>query len=267
MLASQGTPGINGATGATGATGETGPIGPQGVPGPVGPAGLSWQSIWSDTGVYNENDVVSFDGASYFCYNPGGVGPEVDNPSIDTGNWALLAAQGATGPQGPQGIPGPPNNGVQILISAPLDVEVTGTTDETEAGVYSFPFTTSLDSIYELSWGVRRRYDAGIITSRVYINTDSGLLGATLIATGEILPAVNGVYSRNVRDFVRVDGGATIFSASTASATDTVVTALFDSFTLTPFSDYWIIFTLELADDTDLGYINRVRLTEYPTTA
>lgn len=85
--------------------GPQGPQGPQGVPGPVGPIGLLWQGSWSVSGTYNINDAVGFGGASYFCINP--VGPSVSDPSTDTTNWALLAAQGATGPQGPQGIQGP----------------------------------------------------------------------------------------------------------------------------------------------------------------
>jgi hypothetical protein len=102
-------PGLVGPTGATGATGAQGPIGPQGVPGPVGPAGLNWQGIWSALTTYADNDAVSFGGASYFCYNPLGVGPSALDPTVDTANWALLASQGAIGPQGPQGIQGPPD--------------------------------------------------------------------------------------------------------------------------------------------------------------
>jgi hypothetical protein len=104
-----GIPGANGApgsTGPTGATGPQGPAGPQGVPGPVGPAGLVWQGLWSASSVYADNDSVSFGGASYFCYNPAGVGPSASNPVTDTANWALLAAEGAVGPQGPQGLAG-----------------------------------------------------------------------------------------------------------------------------------------------------------------
>ena len=93
----------------TGTTGAQGPIGPQGVPGPVGPAGLNWQGLWSALTTYADNDAVSFGGASYFCYNPLGVGPSASDPTVDTANWALLASQGAIGPQGPQGIQGPPD--------------------------------------------------------------------------------------------------------------------------------------------------------------
>ena len=101
-----GATGPQGATGATGATGLAGSTGAQGVAGPIGPAGLTWLGNWSALGTYLENDAVSFGGASYFCYNPAGVGPSATDPSVDTANWALLAAVGATGPQGPAGTPG-----------------------------------------------------------------------------------------------------------------------------------------------------------------
>ena len=101
-----GATGPQGSTGATGATGATGPQGVQGVLGPIGPAGLSWVGTWSALGVYLENEAVSFGGASYFCYNPLGVGPSATDPSVDTPNWALLAAVGATGPAGAAGAAG-----------------------------------------------------------------------------------------------------------------------------------------------------------------
>jgi len=91
--------------GAAVPAGAQGPQGPQGVAGPVGPAGLNWQGAWSNAGVYVPDDAVSFGGASYFCLNA--VGPNPNNPVIDTVNWALLASQGSPGPQGPQGIQGP----------------------------------------------------------------------------------------------------------------------------------------------------------------
>ena len=103
-----GATGPQGSTGATGATGATGPQGVQGVLGPIGPAGLSWVGTWSALGVYLENEAVSFGGASYFCYNVAGVGPSATDPSVDTANWALLAAVGATGPAGAAGAAGTP---------------------------------------------------------------------------------------------------------------------------------------------------------------
>ena len=88
--------------------GAQGPQGPQGIPGAISPAGLNWQGAWSATGTYVIDDVVGYNGASYFCINP--VGPLATTPDIDTANWALLSLQGsngAQGPFGPQGIPGP----------------------------------------------------------------------------------------------------------------------------------------------------------------
>lgn len=90
---------------STGAQGIQGPVGPAGPPGPVGPAGLNWQGAWSASGVYVVDDAVGYGGASWFCIN--NVGPSVTTPNLDTSNWALLAAQGATGPQGPAGAQGP----------------------------------------------------------------------------------------------------------------------------------------------------------------
>jgi len=84
--------------------GQQGPIGPQGVAGPVGPAGLNWQGAWVSGASYVIDDAVGYDGASWFCIAPtsGTVAPD-----LATGEWALLAAEGAQGPQGPQGIAGP----------------------------------------------------------------------------------------------------------------------------------------------------------------
>jgi hypothetical protein len=58
-------------------TGPQGPPGPPGIQGPagpegaVGPAGLEWQGQWVPCTVYNENDAVGYNGASYyvFCEN------------------------------------------------------------------------------------------------------------------------------------------------------------------------------------------------------
>jgi hypothetical protein len=108
--------------------GPQGPQGIQGPPGPVGPAGLDWQGTWSALTTYAENDAVSFGGASYFCYNPAGVGPSVSNPTVDTANWALLAAQGATGAQGIQGIQGlAGTNGTSAYVYFAYATSNTGT--------------------------------------------------------------------------------------------------------------------------------------------
>ena len=81
-----GPQGPQGIAGVTGAQGVQGVQGVQGAIGPIGPAGLNFQGVWSALGTYVNDDVVSFGGASYFCYTAG-VGPSVSNPVIDTVNW------------------------------------------------------------------------------------------------------------------------------------------------------------------------------------
>jgi carbonic anhydrase/acetyltransferase-like protein (isoleucine patch superfamily) len=128
LLASQGATGLQGATGTrgvtgatgptgatgaagpqgiqglTGPTGATGPAGVQGIAGPIGPAGLTWRGAWSATGTYAKDDVVGFNGASYFCLAP--VSNSSTTPTSDPSKWALLASQGVDGPQGPTGAAG-----------------------------------------------------------------------------------------------------------------------------------------------------------------
>lgn len=98
-----GAEGPQGPAGNDGVSGTQGPEGPQGVPGPVGPAGLNWQGQWVSGTSYIIDDAVGFNGASWFCINPTSG---TTSPNLDTTNWALLAAQGATGPMGPQGLNG-----------------------------------------------------------------------------------------------------------------------------------------------------------------
>jgi len=128
LLASQGATGLQGATGPRGVTGSTGPTGPtgvagpqgiqgltgptgatgpagvQGIAGPIGPAGLTWKGVWSATGAYAKDDVVGFNGASYFSLAP--VSNSSTTPTSDPTKWALLASQGVDGPQGPTGSAG-----------------------------------------------------------------------------------------------------------------------------------------------------------------
>jgi hypothetical protein len=101
-----GSVGPQGPQGPQGDTGPQGPQGPQGVPGPTGPAGLLWKGQWVVGTEYFENDAVGYDGASWFLYTESNAGSENENPADNPGNWALLAAEGATGPQGPQGVAG-----------------------------------------------------------------------------------------------------------------------------------------------------------------
>jgi hypothetical protein len=265
LLASQGAAGVTGPTGATGATGLTGAQGPQGVPGPVGPAGLDWQGEWSASGVYAENDAVSFGGASYFCYNPAGVGPSVTDPATDTANWALLAAQGATGPQGPQG---DPINGVVILAAAGAEgTSVTGTlVDTISRSVYIPANTLEENAIIEISWGVYRGTNFADLKNSVHINLSPSLVGATLIATGDTLPVGGPVYSRNIRDARINDTTIAILDVNDGSATDTVTTSERSLITIDRTLDCYILFAIRPLHIGDIGVVDRVRITQYPTT-
>lgn len=126
--------------GPAGPQGVQGPVGPQGVPGPVGPAGLNWQGAWSASGTYVVDDAVGYNGASWFCIT--NVGPSAVTPDVDTANWALLAAQGATGPagatgaQGPTGPQGPSGGAVYSVYTAIIDTNsFTATVLENTLGV------------------------------------------------------------------------------------------------------------------------------------
>jgi len=203
----------------TGATGPQGPIGPQGVPGPVGPAGLTWQGLWSAATTYAENDAVSFGGASYFCYNPAGVGPSVSNPTIDTANWALLASQGATGPQGPQGIQGIQGPGAPSFASTGLFT----TNSLTDVLLTSILIPANTFSGNEgLSFSAQFIKDQPTIaTTTYYINTSNTLSGAALLATFTSLSTSR--YMGIVRTMY-INGSSTyVFNVSTSSNSDNAV--------------------------------------------
>lgn len=59
-----------GPQGPAGTPGTPGLQGPPGVQGPIGPAGLTWQGEYVACVVYSENDVVGYNGASYFVTCP-----------------------------------------------------------------------------------------------------------------------------------------------------------------------------------------------------
>lgn len=72
--------------------------------GPIGPAGLSNRGAWQSTGVtYNYRDAARRPNATtpnaggYFLCLANGI---TSDPLIDTTNWLLIAADGATGPAG-----------------------------------------------------------------------------------------------------------------------------------------------------------------------
>jgi hypothetical protein len=272
LLASQGATGPAGATGATGATGAQGPQGSQGVPGPVGPAGLNWSGVWSNAVIYAENDAVSFGGASYFCYNPAGVGPSVTDPSVDTANWALLAAQGATGPQGPQGIqgiqgiPGPvPADYVKTIFNHPdFGAGVTGTTVPVISVFKDISGMLATDSILEISWGCYRTTAFGNVQSQVYLSDLPDFTGTFVkIATGANQPAAANAYLRNFRDVKKIDTVFTMFNGLTQSASDLSNTGNTIQNSTVDLGQIYILFAIQLSNAADEAFIDRVRITEH----
>jgi hypothetical protein len=212
-----GADGAPGATGATGATGPQGPIGPQGVPGPVGPAGLTWQGLWSAGGTYAENDAVSYAGASYFCYNPAGVGPSPSNPVTDTANWALLAAEGATGPQGPQGIQGPgsPNFSSSGLFSTNSLTNTLLTSVLIPANTYSSNYAFSVVAQFI------KTADVYTTSFTIRVNTINSLTGSQQLASTGL--GGTSRFASMFRTFF-IDGSST-YSLSTTQNTATDIAA------------------------------------------
>jgi hypothetical protein len=209
LLAAVGLQGPAGATGATGATGLTGGAGPQGIPGPVGPAGLNWASVWVSGATYAENDVVSFGGSSYFCYNPAGVTSATD-PSVDTANWALLALQGATGPQGPQGNPG---LGAPSFKSAGAFFTV-NTSYEQLTSVYIPANTYTGEDAFALTVQFNK-VPGSTATMLVYVNTVDDITGATVIAAMNMSSTLSEYTAIQRTYFIR---STNTFSYSTANA-------------------------------------------------
>jgi hypothetical protein len=203
-----GPAGADGAPGPTGATGVQGPIGPQGVPGPVGPAGLTWQGLWSAATIYADNDAVSFGGASYFCYNPAGVGPSALDPTVDTANWALLAAEGAVGPQGPQGLAGAgrPNFSSTGLFTTNSLTNVQLTSILIPANTF-----TSNDA-FSLVAQFAKSVDLYQCNFAVYVNTVNILLGAQQICSSQF--GSNTRFTSIFRSFF-IDGSSTYSLAVT----------------------------------------------------
>lgn len=115
-----GAPGPAGPEGPQGPPGLDGPQGPPGVAGaagatgPVGPAVFTPRGPWTETDTYDEGDVVTWGGSSYYStVNPSVVGTPPTGTTADPGNdlavntgWAFLAVQGAQGPQGVPGVQG-----------------------------------------------------------------------------------------------------------------------------------------------------------------
>ena len=81
---------------------------------------FTYKNVWTPAVPYSPNDVVTKDGQSYIALlSSTGVDPVADVTATG-GNWALMAAAGATGPLGPQGLIGAMGpQGLQGLIGAP----------------------------------------------------------------------------------------------------------------------------------------------------
>jgi hypothetical protein len=131
--------------GPTGPQGVAGVAGPAGAPGPVGPAGLNWQGAWNGFATYVIDDAVGYAGASWFCIN--NVTSSVP-PSVDTANWALLAAEGAPGATGATGLQGPTGP------AGPSNVLSIGTVTTLSAGSSATATITGSSPIQTLNLGI-----------------------------------------------------------------------------------------------------------------
>jgi hypothetical protein len=115
----QGDTGQQGPKGDIGLQGIKGDTGPQGPIGPQGSSGLKNKGNWSDSSLYNVDDVVQSNGSSYvaIAINMNKLPPNLafwtvlaaQGPQGNTGlqgNQGLTGETGATGVQGPQGVQG-----------------------------------------------------------------------------------------------------------------------------------------------------------------
>ena len=125
----QGDTGLTGDTGPqgdTGLTGDTGPTGPQGDigltgdTGPTGPQGESFSYRGAYGGaeiIYNLNDVVTYNGASYICLSNSVSGSQPDSLVF----WDVFVEKGSTGPTGATGpgftFRGPYDSGTQYYVN------------------------------------------------------------------------------------------------------------------------------------------------------
>jgi hypothetical protein len=129
-----GAGGATGPAGATGPTGATGAAGPKGDTGEAGPQGsdgnpgLIWMGAWVSGANYGINNAVTYGGQTYRRKVFGG---SAVTPDVDTANWELLAAKGATGPQGVKGDTGA--QGAQGTQGVKGDTGATGPKGDTGA--------------------------------------------------------------------------------------------------------------------------------------
>lgn len=97
--------------GDKGDTGDTGPQGPQGDPG----ADALWNFLgtYNSATTYNEGDVVSYLGSSYYHH----AGSSTNEPPTNPTYWHLVVAkgdQGEVGPEGPEGPTGPAGSSIVV---------------------------------------------------------------------------------------------------------------------------------------------------------
>lgn len=263
--------GLTGAQGPVGPTGSTGQTGPQGVPGidgAVGPAGLNWQGLFVGGTSYILNDAVSYEGASYFCINPT---TSTVTPDLNTGDWALLAAQGANGQQGIQGAPGVSGttDGIKKLgVLAQNGAIITGgiaTVDYISASILIPANTLETNSIISTSWGVYKSIAAGVVQSSVWVGPNSSnLTGATRIATGQNQTGIGIEYLRNERDFQKVSTNIYAYNPAQLAVNDmSNVVSSRGQITIDPTIDLYFHFCVFLTDITSSAAVGRIRMFEY----
>ncbi len=193
----QGEPGIQGIPGERGPAGPEGKPGQTGLRGEVGPAGINFKGEFRDSAVYQKNDAVLYEWATWFAADTPRAG---EKPGISSDNWAPLSLrgvqgiQGEAGPQGEQGEIGPEGpegprgtqgeRGVQGIQGVQGPKGVAGDLAET----------------YDL--GNR----SGVLDLSSYLNGGVFLIRATGNITGIILPEVLIAYQRVFELIIRQDG-------------------------------------------------------------
>jgi hypothetical protein len=130
--------GPTGVTGNTGPTGWTGDTGPAGDTGPTGPQPFNFIGEWVTGTRYNQEDIVSYNGAVFVLTVPSYLSSIP--PPDDLTNWAYFGPSGPTGPSGDAGTAGP--TGDTGPTGSPGSAGTAGETGPTGAGFTISPTTT-----------------------------------------------------------------------------------------------------------------------------
>jgi hypothetical protein len=148
-----GPQGEQGVAGETGAQGETGPEGPQGDPGPAGADALwNWQGAYDAGPMYQEGDIVTYQGSTY---RRNGVGNSVVGIAPpDTEYWEIVSAKGD------QGEPGIGN-----FIFNGNDLKTIGT----------YPQIMNADGASAEDGGVEIQFNSDTVNHRMWLNGEDGL--------------------------------------------------------------------------------------------